>query len=35
LYRVSLVINHGQSLARAYQLQEGMIYPASYWVHKE
>jgi hypothetical protein len=35
LYRVSLVINHGQSLARAYQLQEGTIYPAGYWVHKE
>jgi hypothetical protein len=35
LYRVSLVINHGQSLARAYQLQEGAIYPASYWAFKE
>lgn len=35
LYRVSLVVNHGQSLARAYQLQEGTIYPAGYWVHKE
>lgn len=35
LYRVSLVINHAQSLNRAYQLQDGMIFPAGYWVRKE
>lgn len=35
LYRVSLIINHEQSLARAYQLQNGTITPAGYWVRKE
>lgn len=35
LYRVSLVINHEQSLNRAYQLQDGTMSPAGYWVHKE
>lgn len=35
LYRVTLVINHEQSLARVYQLQDGTIYPAGYWVRKE
>lgn len=35
LYRVSLVINHDQSLDRVYQLKDGTIYPASYWVRKE
>lgn len=35
LYRVSLVINHEQSLNRAYQLQDGTITPAGYWVRKE
>jgi hypothetical protein len=35
LYRVTLVINHQQSLDRVYQLQDGTIYPAGYWVRKE
>jgi len=35
LYRVSLVINHEQSLNRAYQLQDGTMSPAGYWVRKE
>lgn len=35
LYRVTLVINHQQSLDRVYQLQNGTIYPAGYWVRKE
>jgi hypothetical protein len=35
LYRISLVINHEQSLNRAYLLQDGMIFPAGYWVRKE
>ena len=35
LYRVSLAINHQQSLDRVYQLQDGTIYPAGYWVRKE
>lgn len=35
LYRLTLVINHQQSLDRVYQLKEGTIYPAGYWVRKE
>lgn len=35
LYRVTLVINHQQSLDRVYQLQDGTIYPAGFWVRKE
>lgn len=35
LYRISLVINHEQALNRAYQLQDGTMTPAGYWVHKE
>lgn len=35
LYRVTLVINHRQSIDRVYQLQDGLIYPAGYWVRKE
>lgn len=35
LYRISLVINHEQALNRAYQLQDGTITPAGYWVRKE
>ena len=35
LYRVTLVINNQQSLDRVYQLQDGTIYPAGYWIRKE
>ncbi|MBI3407669.1 MAG: conjugal transfer protein TrbH [Planctomycetes bacterium] len=36
LYRVTLVINRQQSLDRVYQVaQDGVIYPAGYWVRKE
>lgn len=36
LYRVTLYINGQQSLGRAYQVaQDGVIYPAGYWVRKE
>jgi hypothetical protein len=36
LYRVTLVINRQQSLDRVYQIaQDGVIYPAGYWVRKE
>jgi hypothetical protein len=36
LYRVRLVINRQQSLDRAYLVaQDGVIYPAGYWVRKE
>jgi hypothetical protein len=35
LYRLTLVINHQQSLGRVYQLRDGTMYPAGYWVHKE
>ena len=35
LYVVTLEINHKQFLDRAYQLQDGVIYPAGYWVRKE
>lgn len=34
LYRVSLIINN-QSLSRVYQIKDGKIYPAGYWVRKE
>ena len=36
LSRVTLVINRQQSLDRVYQIaQDGVIYPAGYWVRKE
>lgn len=36
LYRVTLLINRQQSLDRVYQVaQDGVIYPAGYWVRKE
>jgi len=36
MYRVTLIINRQQSLDRAYQIaQDGVIYPAGYWVRKE
>ena len=36
LYRVTVVINHRQSLDRVYQVaQDGVLYPAGYWVRKE
>lgn len=34
-YRITLVINHRQSLDRVYQLQNGAMVPAGYWVRKE
>lgn len=36
LYRVTMLINRQQSLDRVYQVgQDGVIYPAGYWVRKE
>lgn len=35
LYRLTLVINRQQSLARAYQVQGDAIHPAGHWVRKE
>lgn len=36
LYRVTVLINRQQSLDRVYQVaQDGVIYPAGYWVRKE
>ena len=35
LYRLTLVINRQQSLARAYQVRGDAIHPAGYWVRKE
>ena len=36
LYRVTVTINRQQSLDRAYQVaQDGVLYPAGYWVRKE
>lgn len=35
LYRLTLLINHEPSLHRVYQLKDGIVYPASYWVRKE
>lgn len=34
LYRVTLLIQH-QSLSRVYQIKDGMVYPAGYWIRKE
>lgn len=36
LFRVTVLINRQQSLDRVYQVaQDGVIYPAGYWVRKE
>lgn len=36
LYRVTVLINRQQSLDRVYQVaQDGVIYPAGFWVRKE
>lgn len=35
LYRLTLVINRQQSLARAYQVRGDAIHPAGYWVRRE
>lgn len=36
LYRVTLTINQRQSLNRVYQVaQDGVLYPAGWWVRKE
>ena len=34
LYRVTLLIQN-QSLSRVYQIKDGMVYPAGYWIRKE
>jgi hypothetical protein len=36
LFRVELIINRQQRLNRVYQLaQDGVLYPAGYWLRKE